>query len=295
MFPRRAAVNGFRQSPQARVAAARVVLCAVAGPHDPRPCPFDRSDETLPPAPPAGGVHAETVEEVLDHLAEVRLPETERDAAIHRLQAACVAGQLTLGEFGRRVEAAFSARSNQELDRLTTDLPAAPAPAARDAGLPAASGQGGRAHVSLSLLGSHHQSGRWTLPAKLVYISVLGGAEWDLAGALMPQPVTTITVISLLGSIDVRIPDHVDAEVGGFSLLGGHHVDLGEVSPPADAPLIRVRHFSLLGSVRLLRGQPSRTGLTPPAFADVSDWRELRHAERWRRRAERRRRRLRNW
>lgn len=231
-------------------------------------------------------------EDLLDGRAGVRAPERERDATIRRLQAACVAGQLTLGEFGRRVETAFSACTSEDLEGLIGDLPAPPPPPSQAAGLAAGPGRGRGTRLSLSILGSHHRSGHWTLPARLVHLSVLGGAEWDLSGAVMAQPVTTITVVSLLGSTDVRIPDHIDAEVGGLALLGGHHVDLGETSPPANAPLIRLRHLSLLGSVRVLRGEPAEVEAPPPApLSAARGRRDLRRAERWRRREERRRRR----
>lgn len=275
----------------------RVVLGAVA------PAPVD--PDTRSPDDPTGGPprprrpatpdarSGEGETGIFDSLPEAWVPEAARDATIHHLKEACVQGLLTLGEFGRRAEAAFAARAQPDLDALTADLPD-PTPAAPS--LPpstAAPGSPPRAQISVSLLGAHHQSGRWTLPARLVHISVLGGTAWDLSSALMPQPVTTITVYSLLGSLDLQVPEHVDAEVGGFSLLGGNHVDLGASGPPADAPLIRVRHFSLLGSIRLRRGASPQGGFPMDApWPGYASSREMRRAARLERHAERVRRRF---
>ena len=61
--------------------------------------------------------------------AEMRVSDADRDAAAGVLNAAFAEGRLTAGEHGQRVEAAYAARTWQQLHQLTADLPA-PASAA---------------------------------------------------------------------------------------------------------------------------------------------------------------------
>ena len=58
--------------------------------------------------------------------AEMRASDTDRDAAADVLNAAFAEGRLTVDEHAQRVEAAYAARTWQQLHQLTADLPATP-------------------------------------------------------------------------------------------------------------------------------------------------------------------------
>lgn len=62
---------------------------------------------------------------------DMRVSDVERTAVQERLRRAHDAGQVDLGEFDERVRAIWQARTRAELDRVTADLPAPPAPARR--------------------------------------------------------------------------------------------------------------------------------------------------------------------
>jgi hypothetical protein len=55
--------------------------------------------------------------------------DADRDTAVGLLNAAWAEGRLTADEHGQRLSAAYTARTWQQLDQLTTDLPAQPAAA----------------------------------------------------------------------------------------------------------------------------------------------------------------------
>ena len=59
--------------------------------------------------------------------AEMRASDADRDAAADLLNAAFAEGRLTVDEHGQRLEAAYAARTWQQLHRLTADLPTPPA------------------------------------------------------------------------------------------------------------------------------------------------------------------------
>src|SRR5215831_19592188 len=60
---------------------------------------------------------------------EIRASDVDRDAAAGLLNAAFAEGRLTADEHGQRIEAAYAARTWQQLHQLTADLPAPPAAA----------------------------------------------------------------------------------------------------------------------------------------------------------------------
>jgi hypothetical protein len=45
------------------------------------------------------------------------------------------------------------------------------------------------------------------------------------------------------------VPEGVEVEVGGFSLLGDHEVELAPVPRVPGAPVVRLRVWSLLGDL----------------------------------------------
>lgn len=55
----------------------------------------------------------------------LRLSDADREAAVSRLHQAGAEGRLDLGELEERVSAAYSARTQADLDPLLADLPAA--------------------------------------------------------------------------------------------------------------------------------------------------------------------------
>ena len=62
----------------------------------------------------------------------IRASDAERDQAVERLRTHAVDGRLTLEEFADRVERAYAARTVDDLNELSSDLPeTTPAPAPR--------------------------------------------------------------------------------------------------------------------------------------------------------------------
>jgi hypothetical protein len=57
--------------------------------------------------------------------------------------------------------------------------------------------------------------------------------------------------VSLLGDLRIIVPEGVDAELGGFGVLGDRKVELAPVPLRPGAPSIRIRSFGLLGDVTI--------------------------------------------
>jgi hypothetical protein len=69
--------------------------------------------------------------------------------------------------------------------------------------------------------------------------------------------VTEITVFSLMGGADIRVPDGVEVQVTKFALLGGNDVELSDQAPPPGAPVIHLRMLSIMGGGDVNQGRKS--------------------------------------
>ena len=98
--------------------------------------------------------------------------------------------------------------------------------------------------ATLRRLGDHAAVGRLTLD------------ELEIEGGEL-----TLNLVAIMGGANIYIPDSIEVEVGGFSLMGGN-TEIGSVrSPRPGAPLIRIRTYDLMGGATIFRVPPQARGL----------------------------------
>src|SRR5205085_550699 len=98
------------------------------------------------------------------------------------------------------------------------------------------------------VFGSTERKGRWRLPRFALLMVLFGDADIDLRKAEIGGSIVTITAFVLFGNADFYVPTGVDVDLGGFTVFG-HRGEHGEEADPApDAPLVRIRTFSLFGT-----------------------------------------------
>ena len=168
------------------------------------------------------------------------------------LRQHAVHGRLTLEEFAHRVDLAFQARTRDELEALTHDLPgqaleAQPRKRRRPKRFTGAA------------FGSVERKGRWRVPRFASLAVFFGDADIDLRTAEIGGPVVTITAFLLFGNADFYVPTGVDVDLGGLTVFG-HRREHGDDEPAPDAPLVRIRVFSLFGTSDVWRVAPDTRG-----------------------------------
>jgi Domain of unknown function (DUF1707) len=185
-----------------------------------------------------------------DQTPALRASDAERDQTVGLLRRHAASGRLTLEEFVHRIDQAFTARTRPELEALTRDLPADVQPRKR------------RRPKWLTgvVFGSTERKGRWRLPRFALLGVLFGDADIDLRKAEIGSPVVTITALVLFGNTDFYVPTGVDVDLGGFTVFGhrGEHGE--EVEPAPDAPLVRIRVFSLFGTSDVWHVPPDARG-----------------------------------
>jgi hypothetical protein len=104
----------------------------------------------------------------------------------------------------------------------------------------------------VSLLGGVKRRGAWRMPKDMRVAGPIGGANLDLCEAEMDSP-ATLTKISLVGGVSLRVPHDMDVTVEGFRLFGRVRIEPAQRSGPATRTL-KVREYSLAGGVHVQRG-----------------------------------------
>jgi hypothetical protein len=82
----------------------------------------------------------------------LRIGDAERDGAIAQLREHFVAGRLTFDELTERIDAALSAKTQRQIDRLMADLPRPPKVAGPEGAEPVPAPDAGRFLVFAMLL-----------------------------------------------------------------------------------------------------------------------------------------------
>ncbi len=177
--------------------------------------------------------------------ASLRVSDADRDRAVIALRVHLLAGRLTLEEFSERVDAVLRARFGRELAQVQDDLPAV------FAGTAAASPRR-PVRVTTALLGHVVRRGRLRLRRRTVAVSLLGDLDFDLREVTIGRRRTAVTVLAVLGNADIYLPDGINVEVSGVSILG-HRRDWGRDDDHPDAPTVHVRVLGLAGTVDVWR------------------------------------------
>lgn len=189
----------------------------------------------------------------------VRASDTDREAAVGRLEKALAEGRITVDEFRQRTEAAYAAVTTAELDPLLADLPAD--------GPPPIGIVGSRTPASLfNVFGDIRLSGGASVPRRAG--TVLGNIRIDLRELRTDAEVIELDLWTGLGNVEVIIAEGVDGELEGWTLLGKRKVDLAPVPRLAGTPRVRVRAHAALGDLRLRSLAPGESSQRWRALLD---------------------------
>ncbi len=87
-------------------------------------------------------------------------------------------------------------------------------------------------------------------------VTVAGGVEVDLRGATLAPEGAHLRLTTLMGGIDVRIPDHWHVRLDGKAFMGAN--DLIGSRDPHGEPLLTVDCLAVMGGIQI-RGVPAVT------------------------------------
>jgi hypothetical protein len=192
----------------------------------------------------------------------MRVSDSDREQAAEVLREAAGHGRITMDELDERLEVAYAAKTYADLAVVTRDLPQAGQPAAAPARPGAVSRIGGtpRSTFSVAVLSGARRMGRWVVPRKYVAVAVMGGIELDLRDAQFSEPDVTLHAYTVMGGIEITVPEDVEVDVSGLAFMGGFDHNASGPGTPG-APRVRVLGFALMGGVEVRRKPAAKNAI----------------------------------
>ncbi|HEX6700113.1 MAG TPA: DUF1707 domain-containing protein [Gaiellaceae bacterium] len=172
----------------------------------------------------------------------VRASDADRERAATALGEAAAHGRLTLDELTERLDRAYAARTQTELEELVADLPAGTASA------PARVKSTTRI---VAVMSGVEKTRRWRLAPKAKVIAVMGGVELDLRRAEIESSEVELTCIAVMGGIEIVVPEGVEVDLTGFAVMGGKSLNVRDVPSRPGAPLIRIAGYAFMGGIEV--------------------------------------------
>jgi Domain of unknown function (DUF1707)/Cell wall-active antibiotics response 4TMS YvqF len=189
----------------------------------------------------------------------MRVSDAERDVALKVLSDHAAVGRLSMAELEERCDQALTVQTRGELAALTSDLPEDTASASSQAPAPA---EGHRpVRRTIAILGSASRRGPFRAVGSFSAIAVMGGDGIDLREAQIEGGELTIKVFSVMGAVSIYVPDTVEVELGGISILGAKREKGAHRRRHAEVPVIRIRGFNLFGVTTVFRVPPHARNL----------------------------------
>jgi hypothetical protein len=192
----------------------------------------------------------------------MRVSDSDREQAAEVLREAAGHGRITMDELDERLEVAYAAKTYADLAVVTRDLPQAGQPAAAPARPGTVSRIGGtpRSTFSVAVLSGARRMGRWVVPRKYVAVAVMGGIELDLRDAQFSEPDVTLHAYTVMGGIEITVPEDVEVDVSGLAFMGGFDHNASGPGTPG-APRVRVLGFALMGGVEIRRKPAAKNAI----------------------------------
>jgi len=193
---------------------------------------------------------------VTDPDASLRVSDAERDETLRILGDHASVGRLTLDELEERSSRALAAKTRGELATLTGDLPQE-----AGQGRPAPTTARKPVRWMVAIMSGSHRRGRFRAVGSINSVAIMGGDDIDLREAEIEGGELTINLVAIMGGANIYVPDSVELDVGGFSLMGGN-TEIGADRPARPgAPVIRLRAWNLMGGATIFRVPPQARGL----------------------------------
>jgi len=183
----------------------------------------------------------------------LRVSDADREQAAEVLREAAGQGRISMDELDERLELAYAAKTYADLTAVTRDLPQGGAALSPAAGaVPSRIGGTPRNKFSIAILSGARRMGSWVLPSRYVAVAVMGGVELDLREARYSEPEVTLHAYTLMGGIQITVPEDVEVDVSGFAFMGGFDHNASGPGVPG-APRLKVIGFAMMGGVEVRR------------------------------------------
>ncbi|HYV97221.1 MAG TPA: DUF1707 domain-containing protein [Gemmatimonadaceae bacterium] len=185
--------------------------------------------------------------------------ELEREQTIQLLCKHFAQDQLSTQDLETRLEAAYRATTQEELNALVAGLPAVIPEASPPARYEGAAG--GPVYFTAdqkirSIFGNVKKTGEWEAAERIHARVLFGNVDLDFREARVP-PVTTVTIDALFSAVRIVVPPGMRVECDGTAVFGNfEHKATYAPDPGTDAPMLRVTGSAVFGNVEVVMKLP---------------------------------------
>ena len=187
----------------------------------------------------------------------------EKEQVVKALIDQYAADNLTVEEFESRLDSAYAANTQAEREGLLAGLPVLVATGEAPsvpAGRRAPAGSIRQRGYQIAILGAYERKGAWTPPRKMRSLALMSSAGLDFREAKMPPGVTEVSVLPIMGHVEILVPPGMAVETRGFGLLGSFEgVDQEGVDTDPDAPRLVIKGVAIMGAVEVSVRLPGET------------------------------------
>jgi hypothetical protein len=205
-----------------------------------------------------------TSEGRLPEPGQLRASDADRERVAGVLNQAMAQGRITVDELTERLDTVYAAKTLGQLEPVTRDLPehstlhpvipaqwAGPSQSAlMPPGVATSS-------TAVAIFSGAERKGEWAVPPSFTATAIMGGVELDFTRAVFLDSEVVVTVVAIMGGVDITVPDDAVVKVDGVGIMGGFD---GAVPPPEVPPrvVIRVRGLAFWGGVDVHRMTPKQ-------------------------------------
>ncbi|HEX3648078.1 MAG TPA: DUF1707 domain-containing protein [Pseudonocardiaceae bacterium] len=188
---------------------------------------------------------------------DLRASDADRERVAKILHNAMAEGRLTVDELDERLQTVYQTRTLGELVPITADLPVTGVtgtsvqPAARNVPSERIGGTPGP-NASIALMSGFERTGNWVVPRYHTAVAIMGGGELDLTQARFAEAETTINAFTIMGGIEILVPDDITVRVQGFGFMGGFDHKASGDGPPG-SPVVTINGLAIMGGVEVKR------------------------------------------
>ena len=193
--------------------------------------------------------------------------EGARAETVELLSECFARDMLSVKDLERRVGLAHEAVTMAELGQAVDGLDVGGALALEGravdgvrSGVLATPAEVGASDRAIAVFGEVGRSGQWVPARTTTVVSVMGSVVIDLREARLGPGRTTLSVVAVLGSVELVVPPGMRVHSGGSAVMGTFEQG-GRSSAPAlpDEPVVRVEGFSVLGEVSIQTRRPGES------------------------------------
>jgi hypothetical protein len=195
----------------------------------------------------------------------MRASDSDRDRVAEVLREAAAEGRLGLDELDERLDVLYKTKTYAELEPITADLPSAggthpaPALAARSAAYPPDRfGGHPSGSVAVAVMSGFSRKGNWVAPKEMTAVAIMGGGEIDLREARFAEPTITIHAITIMGGIQITVPEDAHVQVNGIGFMGAFDDSRADGAGEPGGPHIIINGFAFWGGVAVERKPPRK-------------------------------------